>query len=51
MLETVKAIVIAMIEHGYISKGTNDEENIKNINNAIKEIAKQLYDVNRKNFD
>lgn len=51
MFETVKAIVIAMMEHGYISKGTNDEENIKNINNAIKEIAKQLYDVNRKNFD
>ncbi len=51
MIESVRAIVIAMIEHGYITKGTSDDENIKNVNNAIKEISKQLYDVSRKNFE
>jgi hypothetical protein len=50
MFETIGAIVVAMIEHDYISKTTSDKENIKNINNAIKEIAKQLYDVENKNI-
>lgn len=50
MIEAVKDIIVAMIEHNYITKTDNDEQNINNINKAIKDIAKQLNDVSRKNF-
>lgn len=50
MIEAVKDIVVAMIEQNYITKTDNDEQNVNNINKAIKEIAKQLNDVSRKNF-
>ena len=41
MYELTKEIVIAMINNGYIRKGTTDE-NIKDVNKALEEIHKQL---------
>lgn len=51
MIESAKEIVIAMLEHDYISKSSTNEENIENINNALEAIAKQLYNLRLKKFD
>jgi len=42
MSDIAKEIVIAMLQNDYITKGSSNEENIKDVSEAYKEIYKQV---------
>ena len=42
MSDIAKEIVIAMLQNDYITKGSSNEESIKDVSEAYKEIYKQV---------
>ncbi len=51
MFDVIKEIVVAMIEQKQIANTPDVDQNIEEVQKAIKAIAKQVVDVNHGNFD